>query len=214
MFRQYREIQPHEFFIVGGDCSQGGSDFNVSQFYSVTRQDVPLVYHKRGVAADMTTDIFPVVETIADITGVKPVVGFERNMGGASEMKRLQVLNREGKYILFRMPVIGSEKRDEKGHMDRTDKLGFDTSALSRPIIVGGLKQVVDINGIGIYDQDTVDELSIFIENPYGRPEAAKGGHDDLVMSLAGAKWMSLFETPVQIIHRVTKTYDKKKWQL
>lgn len=195
MFRQYRPIERGEFIIAGGDCSQGGSDSNACQFYSATRLDVPLVYHARGVAAQMTPKVFHVLNKISDITGVKPVVGFERNMGGASEMDRLNVLNKDMKYKCFLMPIIGNSER--KG--ERSDKLGFDTSSLSRPIIVGGVKEIVDVNGIGIYDYETITELSIFIENPSGKPEAAPGGHDDLVISLAGARWMSLFEKPEKI---------------
>lgn len=192
MFRQYRKIEKGEFILAGGDCSQGGSDSNACQFYSATKLDVPLVYHARGVASQMTPRIYHVLNKIADVTGVKPVVGFERQMGGASEMDRLNVLNHHMKYKCFLMPVIGSEAKAG----ERTDKLGFDTNPLSRPIIVGGLKEVIDVNGIGIYDQKTVDEISIFIEGPTGKPEAASGGHDDLVISLGGARWMSLFEVP------------------
>lgn len=200
MFRQYRTIAKGEFIIAGGDCSQGGSDFNCTQFFSKTRLDVPLVYHQRGVAATQTTDILPVLNKIADITGVQPVVGLERNMGGASEMERLKVLNKDNKYRLFLMPIIGSDSKSG----ERSDKLGVDTSALSRPILVGGLKEIIDVNGLGIYDRQTIDELAIFIENSRGKPEAATGGHDDTVMSLAIAWYMSLFELPVT--HSVDST--------
>ncbi len=205
MFKQYREIMQGEFIIASGDCSQGGSDYNACQFYSATKLDVPLVYHGHGVAATMTTDTFPVMEKIADKTGVKVVCGYERNMGGASEMERIKVLNRHGKIKLFLMPIIG----DDSKVGERTDKLGFDTSVLTRPIIIGGLKEIVDLTGIKIYDQETIDELSIFIENSQGKPEAAKGGHDDLVISLAGARWMSFFEKPYYLNQRFERpTYQ------
>lgn len=200
MFRQYRPIERGEFIIASGDCSQGGSDSNACQFYSATKLDVPLVYHSRGVAAQMTPEVYRVLNAIADVTGIKPCVGFERNMGGASEMERLKVLNKDMKYTLFLMPIIGSNERQGQ----RTDKLGFDTTVQSRPIIVGGIKEIVDVNGIGIYDAETISELSTFIESPTGKPEAAPGAHDDLVISLGGARWMSLFEKPETI-----EDYDK-----
>ena len=105
-------------------------------------------------------------------------------------MERLKVMNRLGKYRCFIMPVIGSNSNQG----ERTDKLGFNTDVASRPILVGGLKEIIDINGIAIYDQETIDELSIFIENSQGKPEAAKGGHDDTVMSLGIAYYVSKFE--------------------
>lgn len=209
MFKQYRDIEAREFFCVGGDCSQGGSDFNVSQFYSATKNDVPLIYRARGVASTMTAAIQPVLEKLAERTGIKPVVGLERNMGGASEMEVLKTLNRLQKYMLFLMPNIGS---DILGGTD-SDKLGVVTSGLTRPIIVGGLKSVVDVNGIGVYDRDTIDEMSIFVENSQGKPEAAKGGHDDTVISLAIAKFISLHSQPVTL-RDVSNPYNPAKWNV
>ena len=196
MYRQFRPILPGEFIIVGGDCSQGGKDYNCAQFLSVTHNDVPLIYHSRGVAAAMTSALFPVLEKIADRTGVKPVVGLERSMGGASEMVRLQTLNRLEKYQIFIMPAIGSTQEVD------SNKLGVETTALTRPIYVGGLKQIVDINGLAIYDKATLDELAIFIENNNGKPEAAPGGHDDTVMSLAIAWFMRQYVQPILMSQR------------
>lgn len=208
MFRQYRRILPGEFIIVGGDCSQGGKDSNCSQFLSVTHLDVPLIYHSRGVATTMTSAIYPVLERIADITRIKPVVGFERNMGGASEMERLQILNRLEKYTVFVMPSIGNQTQTD------STNLGVTTNALTRPMIVGGLKQVVDIHGLGVYDKQTIDELSIFIENNSGKPEAAPGGHDDTVMALGVAWFMRQYVKQEELTNKrdsgtvVTKVND------
>lgn len=209
MYKQYREIEAGEFFCVGGDCSQGGSDFNVSQFYSVTKNDVPLIYRARGVASTMTAALHPVLEKIADHTGVKPVVGLERNMGGASEMEVLKALNRLQKYTLFLMPNIGS---DVSGGSD-SDKLGFVTSSLTRPILVGGLKSLIDVNGLAVYDKETIDEMSIFVENPQGKPEAAKGGCDDTIIALAIARFMSLYVQPEPVAWKGVKN-DFSSWSL
>lgn len=216
MFRQYREIQPEEFVLVAGDCSQGGDDSNCCQFFSATNLDVPLIYHSKGVANTMTNAIYPVVEKIANITGVKPVVGYERNMGGASEMDRLSVLNRLNKYKLFNMPKIGSDSTDD------TESLGFNTNSLTRPLLVGGLKELIDVNGIDIYDQDTIDELSVFIVNPRGKPEAAKGAHDDTVIALALAVFMFKNSKPVSLSKQaesvnttiLRNSNSAKKWSL
>jgi len=208
MFRQFRRILPGEFIIAGGDCSQGGKDYNCTQFLSVTYLDVPLIYHSRGVATTMTSAIYPVLERIADITKVKPLVGLERSMGGASEMERLQILNRHEKYKIFTMPTVGNQTQIE------SNQLGINMNALTRPVIVGGLKQVIDIHGIGIHDRVTIDELSIFIENPSGKPEAAPGGHDDTVMSLGVGWFMRQYAEETPLTHKqdtgtvVTKVYD------
>lgn len=188
MLRLYREIEKNEFFVVAVDCAQGGADSNFGQFISKSRCDVPLVFDKRCVAADMTPIIHQTLEWIFDKTGVQPVVAFERNMGGASEMNRLQKLNRQGKYKIYQMYKVGGAEGEEV-----TSHLGFDTNSQTRPQILGDLKQAIDDRLIRIYDKTTVDELGKFIINKRGRAEAASNCHDDAVMSLAIA-WQ-LYQT-------------------
>lgn len=179
MFRQFRKIEVGEFFLIAGDCSQGGADFNACQFLSKTKIDVPLVYHTQGVAAQMTRDIFPIAEKIYDITGVKPVIAFETANGGASEMDTLNILNKQGKYDIFTMPAIGKTDSPESKTM------GYVTSGGTRPVLVGDLKDALDAKVIRVYDKPTVSEFFSFIKNKVGKPEAEVGMHDDLVMSLA-----------------------------
>lgn len=187
-WRQYREIERGEFFIVAGDCSQGGADYNACQFLSKTHIDFPLVYHTRGVAAQMTSDIFPVLEKIFDITGIQPVVAFEQNNGGISEMERLATLNRLGKYRVYVMKHIG--KTDDSGN---TGKYGFNTNTATRPVILGDWKTAVDDKVPTIYDRATIKEHFSFIINEQGKPEAEKTAHDDLIFA-GGIAWQ-LFQT-------------------
>lgn len=193
MWRQYRKIEPREFFLVAGDCSQGGDDYNACQFMSKTRLDVPLVYHARGVGAQMTRDVHPVIEKIYDTTGIQPVVAFETANGGASEMDTLSVLNKKGKYQLFKMPTMGRTETPE------SKILGYVTSSGTRPVLVSDVKDAIDGKVISVFDKPTISEMYSFIKNRLGKPEAEKGMHDDLIMSLAIA-WQlyQLCETPIE----------------
>lgn len=182
IWRQYRVIERGEFFVIAGDCSQGGDDYNACQFMSKTRLDVPLVYHSQGVAAQMTRAVHPVIERISDVTGIKPTVAFETANGGASEMDTLDVLNKLGKYDLFTMPSIG------KVSAPQSRILGYVTSGSTRPVVVGDLKDAVDKTVIGVYDIPTINEFYSFIKNKVGKPEAEAGMHDDLTISL-GIAW-------------------------
>ena len=89
MFRQFRPITEGEFFVIAADTSTGMSDYCAAQFISKTKIDVPLVYHAKVLANDMTNAIFPVLEKIFDITKIKPVIAYERNSGGIFEFERL-----------------------------------------------------------------------------------------------------------------------------
>lgn len=190
MFRQYRTIKPREFFVIGGDTSQGGGDYNAVQFVSKTHLDIPLVYHEQGVAAQLTTDIFPVLEKIYDTTGVKPVIALERQNGGASEMERLNALNRLSKYSLYTFHTPGQLTEHD------SNKLGWDTTSATRGDMLGDLKNCIDNKVLRIYDQATIDEMYSFIRVYRAgkwQGEAEKNSHDDLMMSLAVA-WQ-LYQT-------------------
>ena len=62
---------------------------------------------------------------------------------------------------------------------------GFVTTSLTRPIIIANLIKIVREEGEKIVDKDTLEEMLTFVRNEKGRPEAAMGAHDDLVMGLA-----------------------------
>lgn len=180
MFRLYRPIERGEFFVVAVDCAQGGIDANFGQFLSKTKTDVPLVFEKKCVAAEMTPIIHEALEWLYSLTGVEPVVAFERQMGGVSALSNLQTLNRNGHYRIFQRRKLGTIEGEQL-----TDTIGWDTNAQTRPQMLGDLKQAIDNKLIQIYDKTTVDELGKFIINKRGRAEAAPNCHDDAVMSLA-----------------------------
>jgi hypothetical protein len=199
MLRVYRDLQINEFLIAAGDCSQGGSDYNACQFYSKNFMDVPLVYHSKGVAAQMTTEVFPILEKICDLTGVPPLVCFERNNGGASEMERLAAMNRLAKYSLYVKKLPGQVTPEE------SNKYGWDTTSLSRGDMFGDLKQAIDNRIVNLYDKPTVDELfsivSVYRAGKW-QGEAEKGGHDDLTIALAIAIQVSQSALPPQSVNR------------
>lgn len=198
MFRLYREIEHGEFFVIGGDCSQGGEDSNVASFFSTTKLDFPLIYKQQGVAAQMTEDLHPILEWIFDKTGIKPVVAFERQNGGSSEMERLKKLNRNNKYDIFIMPKIGTTEDSED--ID-TNQYGWNTSSATRPILVGDWKDAFDNKLVKIYDEDFISEHKTFIVNKVGKPVASGSNHDDCVISPAIA-WQLYQRVPVRKIER------------
>ena len=158
------------------------SDYCAAQFISKTKIDVPLVYHAKVLANDMTNAIFPVLEKIFDITKIKPVIAYERNSGGIFEFERLGGLNRLGKFELFKMPKTGNVDNSYP------TKLGWDTNTATRPRMLSDLKDAVDKRLITVYDKPTINEMFSFIISQTSTSEKAQaehGSHDDLVMSLA-----------------------------
>lgn len=184
-WRQYRNLTEGEHILVFADTSAGAKDYSAVQFISRQKLDVPLVYHSKRMATDMTNSLFPVLEKIYDLTGVKPLVAYERNNGGVFEMERLASLNRANKFDIFKMPTYGK-------WMDNEDsvKLGWDTNTATRPKMLADLKDALDKQVLTVYDRYTIEELFSFVitkTSSSWKAQAEKGAHDDLVMSLAGA---------------------------
>lgn len=206
-FRRYREYKPGEFYVVFADTAAGGGDFCAAHFLCRERLDIPTVYHKKTIATEMTPELHQELERIYDITGVQPVVAYERNNGGIFELERLAALNKRGKYRMYK-------KKDHtgtgKGAKD-TPKLGWDTNSATRPAMLADLKQAIDNKLFTIYDRPTINEMFSFVEvqtNVSWRAAAEKGAHDDLVMALAGVWQMYQTEAPI-----VTRQYTKRKRQ-
>lgn len=183
MFRQYRKLEEGEFIVVGADTASGGFDFSAAQFLSKTKLDVPLVYHSKKTTSYMTDEILPILEDIAKVTGVPPIVAYERNNGGTFELERLSRLNKLNKFRLYIQP-------EGAGYIYQgtPKKYGWTTSSATRPKMLSDLKEAIDSGLIRIYDRDTVNEMFAFIVNQTSsswKAQAESGSHDDLIMSLA-----------------------------
>lgn len=212
-YRRYRNYQKGEFILVGVDTSWGGTDYCAAQFLSKTSLDIPTVYHSRVLATEMTPLIHLELEEIYDQTGVKPVVAFERNNGGVSEIERLATLNRDGKYRIYTEKTnIGTTDSTEN-----TVKLGWTTSSSSRPTMLSMLKEAVDNRLIRIYDKPTINEMFAFIVSQTSsswKAQAEHGAHDDLIMSLAIAWQMYQTENPPVVRTRSHKKPKRLKFHV
>lgn len=194
-FRRYRQYKPGEFYVVGVDTSWGGTDYCAAQILCKTALDVPVVYHSRTLATEMTPKIHLELERIYDATKVKPVVAFERNNGGIAEIERLATLNRNGKYIIYQ------EKKNlaTTDSTENTVKLGWTTSSSTRPTMLSMLKEAIDNRLIRLYDKPTVNEMFSFIISQTSsswKAQAEQGAHDDLIMALAIAWQLYQTENP------------------
>lgn len=192
MFRRYRSYKPGEFYLVFADTAAGGTDYCAAQFLSKDGLDVPVVYHSKTIASEMTPLMHQELERIHDVTGLQPVVAYERNNGGVFELERLAALNRNGKYRIYQQKTgVGTTDM-----IENAVKLGWDTNSATRPAMLGMLKEAIDKTLIRIYDKPTVNEMFSFVVKQTSsswKAAAESGAHDDLIMSLAGV-WQ-LYQT-------------------
>lgn len=194
---------------MGCDPGTGENNYSCGQFLSRTRLDIPIVYHTSEMAVTMTNEINPLLEKIYDITGIEPVVAYERGNGGVFELTRLSGLNRNRKYRIFQMPEYGKVDSD-----DESGKIGWDTNAATRPKMLSDLKDAVDGRLFEIYDKITIEEMFSFIVTQTGnlyKAKAEKGSLDDTVMALAIAWQMHLILPMVSNQDFIGKQFERSR---
>ena len=150
-----------------------------------------MCYQDNTTCINMTNNLHTILERIADTTGIKPVVSYERNNGGAFELDRLSALNRLDKYVMYRSPDFGTG--DETAGI----KFGITMTGTSRPGYLDNGKNIIDEKVFIIPDQETVEQMSSFVKiktNAMWKAQAEAGMHDDAVMSLMGA--LGMFTDP------------------
>ena len=209
--RRYRQYQKGEFVVVGADTAAGGLDYSAAVFLSKTNLDLPLIYHSKAMATEMTPILHLELERIYDQTGVKPVVAPETNNGGSFEIERLATLNRNSKYVIY-------QQKKNVGTTDSTEnsvKLGWTTSSATRPTMLQMLKEAIDNRLLTIWDKPLVNEMFAFIISQTSsswKAQAEQGAHDDLIMALAIA-WQ-LYQSENPFVMPVRTRQPRKKVRL
>lgn len=157
-------------YFMGIDCSEG-----LGQDYSTI-----MVFNKDGdmVAQFKNNKIKPY--EFADIIDTfgrwynKAHLTIEKASGGHSVIERLR-------YDKYYMNMTKYKTYDE---FNRTVwKVGFDTNAKTKSIIVNDFREWFDRGLITIYSRDLLDEMKSFVANDNGKMGAVIGDHDDLVMA-------------------------------
>ena len=123
-------------------------------------------------------------------------------------------LEQEIAYIICERNTIGNNLIDWLNNVyeyenlwdDERGDIGFQVTAKNRDSILADLEEAIRIDLIKINSTRTCDELMTFIINEYGKVEAEKGYHDDLIMSLALAvhAYKHLIETtPLEFVSKI-----------
>ena len=100
----------------------------------------------------------------------------ESNSMGVATLSRLTQMN----YInLYKQTKISSISKEE-GAVP-----GFRTTQVTKPHIIGNLKNAIENDDIWIASKDIIQELKDYISTDSGKTEAAPGCYDDTVMATA-----------------------------
>lgn len=171
----YEKPKAGERYVIGADTAGDGSDSFVAQVISVSEGKQVAVL-RRG----FDEDVFARQVWCLGKAYNNALVAVETNFS-TYPTKELERLGYTNQFVRV--------AEDEFTHRPM-HSFGFKTTAVTRPVIIAGLTEVVR-DGLGlISDKTTLEEMLTFVRNRKGRPEARQGAHDDCVMALAIAYYV------------------------
>ncbi len=178
--------RPHRYVLTVDASSGKGADFtalqvlDVDEFEQVAEMQVKIPPEQAAEIAYKLGRVYNDALIVCEITG---------GWGFSVDQKLRRELKYKNPYT--RRVIDRISKRF-------TDKVGFDTTSKTRPLILAALEEAIREKELGLYSLRAVSEMASFIIDDNGKPAARSGAHDDLVLSLALAVFVCQ-EQPKQL---------------
>lgn len=166
----YKYPEPRRPYVLGGDTAEGGKDFSAAQVLDNITGEQVAVWHGHS-----DTDLYAKQMYCLGKYYNYALEAIEINF----DLHPVKELERLGYWRQYRRELLDNINEPEQ------QKHGFRTDKVTRPVIIAELVTVVRESIHLINDLETLREMLSFIRNDMGRPEAATGKHDDLIMALA-----------------------------
>ena len=197
----WEEPKPDEFYVIGADVAEGkiDGDYSVAQ---VLDKDCNVVAKWYG---HIDPDLFGYELVKLARYYNDAYLGVESNNHGLTTLKAVQRYDYWNLYFA---------KIYDRFTDSITQKLGWQTTSKTKPMMIDKLAEFVRDFHIGIKDKTTISELLTYIIEENGSTNAQQGCHDDCVMSLAIALqiWlegkMDIFE-PESVNEKRNKYQDE-----
>jgi len=159
-------------YIVAADVALGvGQDYSTAVVLDTERKVIGL-YRDNHIDPSKFGDLLFYLGRYFN----NALLTVESNSMGVATLSRLAQMN----YInLYKQTKISSISKEE-GVVP-----GFRTTQVTKPHIIGNLKNAVENDDIWIGSKVIIQELKDYISTPSGRTEAAPGCYDDTVMATA-----------------------------
>lgn len=172
----YEDVVPRHPYVLGGDTAGDGSDnFAGHVKDNFTGKQVAVLHHQ------FDEDLYTRQMYCLGRYFNWAMIGIETNFSTfpTKEIERLKYK----KLYLREVPDTYT------GAIQK--KYGFNTTKLTRPLIIASLVKVFREHPEWFNDIPTLNEMLTFVRNEKGRPEAQEGATDDLVMSAAITYYIS-----------------------
>jgi hypothetical protein len=193
IIRIYGEPQKGHPYVIGGDTAGEGSDWFAAHCIDNTTGELCAVLHQRS-----DEDLYAKQLYCLGLYYNKALLGPEANFS-TYPIKVLESLRYQKLYV---------REREDTFSGTITKAFGFETTSLTRPIIIASLVKLMRETPECCCDFDTLGEMLTFVYNDKRRPEAMIGEHDDLVMSLAITHYI---RTQQQYLAEVEEP-EKRAW--
>jgi hypothetical protein len=168
----WREPEPDMFYAIGADVAEGLVEGDYSSAY-VGNNEFDLVAKWHGhIDPDLYgTELVKLAKYYNNA-----YLGVESNNHG---LTTLTTIKKEEYWNVF------FSKNYDKIADTMTQKLGWQTTIRTKPLMIDKLAQFVREHYLGIYDDELVGEMFTYIIEDNGKTNAQVGCHDDMVMSCA-----------------------------
>ncbi len=170
----YKEPDPEGIYVMGVDTSEGveGGDYSVAVIWD-RRTGEEVAMYRRLIAPDLLANEL-------DKMGRKyrnALIVVEVNNHG---LTTLTVLKQKIYPTLYFRPT-----KFETLATSYTDKLGWKTTKVTRPLLIDDYAQAMRDNELTIHSKKLLDEMMVFVYNDANNMVAQPGFHDDCIFAAA-----------------------------
>ena len=165
-------------YSIGGDTSGLGIDFYTAKVINNLTRKTAATLHKQAMDDDLYAEQLYCLGKYYH----EALIGIEVNYSLQPTKYLSEKLNYSNLYVREVFDTMAKKV---------VKRFGFETNAKSRPVILSDLITLVREDITIEEDALTLKEMLTFVKNDKGRAEAMEGFHDDLVMALAIAHYIS-----------------------
>lgn len=196
----FQDVEAGRPYVVGGDTAGDGSDWFVGQVLdNITGRQVCVLRHQYD------EDTYAQQMYCLGLYYNTALLGIEVNYS-TFPVKMLTLMGYPKQYVR-------EVEDDFEGRIKKA--FGFQTSSLTRPVIIAELIRVLRGNIGTVNHEETLLEMLTFVRNEKLRPEAEAGAHDDCVMALAIAHYIRPQQTmQVELENEEgTRVWSEDMWE-
>lgn len=171
-FAFYEDPMAHGQYCIGGDaCSGSGTDFAPLVARNKATNAIVCIYHAKCDPDELAFRAMLLGNLLN-----QAVVAIENDKFGFAANQKLRTIY-GNVYI---------QRTFNKIENKPVEKIGWDTNAVTRPMMLGQMQEEIREGSLQLKDQRLIRECLTFIQNPETRKaEAEAGENDDLVMACA-----------------------------